>query len=175
MAALDRLAAVADGCELADVRPALAAAIRRLRAAGVGISDRRAVRAQRLVAAAAALDARDVATVADLWVLPLIVPAPDAQAAARDVLADLLEKSENASLTFAAEEFSRSAAARARRLAEAGEGLLAAYGAAPEDRDVRLRFEAALREIDAGFAAEDLGEPLAGVRRRLVDAVRADR
>jgi MoxR-like ATPase len=172
MAALDRLAAAADVCDLAGARPALGAAVRRLRAAGVGISDRRAVRAQRLIAAAAALDGRTTATAADLWVLPLIVPTPDAQAAARDVLADLVEKSENASLTFAAEEFSRSAAARARRLADNGERLLAEHGPAPEDRDVRLRFEAALREIDAGFAPEDLAEPLAGVRTRLVDAVR---
>ena len=173
MAALDRLAVVADGCELSAVRPALGTAVRRLRAAGVGISDRRAVRSQRLIAAAAALDGREVAAHTDLWVLPLIVPTADAQAAARDVLGDLLERSGNGSLTFAAEEFSRSAQARALRMADAGRLLLEEHGEAPVDRDVKLRFEAALREIDASFASSDLSEPLAGVRERLVEAVQA--
>jgi len=89
----------------------------------------------------------------------------------RDVLADLLDRSDNGSLAFAAEEYSRSAAARAQRLADAGRVLLDEHGAAPADRDVKLRFEAVLREIDAGFVTADLAEPLAGVREQLVAAV----
>jgi MoxR-like ATPase len=41
----------------------------------------------------------------------------------------------------------------------------------PPDRDVRLRVEATLREIDAGFATADLTEPLRSVRARLAAAV----
>ncbi|WP_354643610.1 AAA family ATPase [Kitasatospora camelliae] len=172
LGALDRLAEAARACDLSEVTGPLATAIRRLRAAGVEISDRRAVRSQRLVAAAAVLDGRRAATVRDLWVLPLIAPTADAHAQAREVLADLVGASASTGLAHAAEELSRGAAARAERLARTAEGLLTAHGPAPEDRDARLRLEATLREIDASFDSADLPEPLAGVRARLVDAVR---
>ncbi|MFB8236993.1 AAA family ATPase [Kitasatospora purpeofusca] len=171
LGALDRLAAAARDCELDGVTPLLASALRRLRAAGVPVGDRRAVRSQRLVAAAAVLDGRTVATARDLWVLPLVAPSADAQALARDTLGDLIEKSANQSLTHAAEELSRSSAARAERLARTGAALLADHRGLPEGRDSRLRLEAALREIDAGFAPADLPAALAGIRAELVAAV----
>ncbi|MEV7179813.1 AAA family ATPase [Kitasatospora sp. NPDC093679] len=171
LGALDRLAAAAGTCDLTEVTPAVATALRRLRAAGVPVSDRRAVRSQRLVAAAAVLDGRDRATTRDLWVLPLIAPTADAQALARDTLADLIEKSANHSLVHAAEEMSRSADARAERLARSAAALLAEHGALPGGADSRLRLEGALREIDAGFDPDDLPAVLAGVRADLVAAV----
>ncbi|GAA2747241.1 hypothetical protein GCM10010440_42230 [Kitasatospora cinereorecta] len=170
--ALDRLSTAARHCDLTAVTPLVAAALRRLREAGVPISDRRAVRSQRLVAAAAVLDGRTTASAADLWVLPLIAPDADTQALARDSLTDLLEHSANAGLLHAAEELSRGARARAERLARAGTDLIARYGAAPTDRDARLALEATLREIDAGFDPADLPEPLATVRAQLAAAVR---
>ncbi|MBX6166536.1 MAG: AAA family ATPase [Thermobispora bispora] len=171
MDAVDRLAAAARRCDVSPVRPLVAAAIRRLRAAGIHLSDRRAVRVQRLVAAAAVLDGRRHASAADLWVLPLIAPTADTQTAAREILADLIEKADNRSLAYAAEEFSRGAQARAGRLAETGRALLDELDDAPLDRDLRLRAEATLREIDAGFAPDDLAEPLKSVRARLAAAV----
>ncbi|MFE2106306.1 AAA family ATPase [Kitasatospora sp. NPDC059463] len=171
LGALDRLADAARGCDLDDVTPLLATALRRLRAAGVPVGDRRAVRSQRLVAAAAVLDGRGVATARDLWVLPLVAPTADTQALARDTLADLVEKAANASLAHAAEELSRSTAARAERLARTGAALLAEHRGLPDGRDSRLRLEAALREIDAGFAPADLPAALAGIRAELVAAV----
>ncbi|MER7706840.1 AAA family ATPase [Kitasatospora sp. NPDC097605] len=171
LGALDRLTAAARDCDLDGVTPLLATALRRLRAAGVPVGDRRAVRSQRLVAAAAVLDGRGVATARDLWVLPLIAPTADTQALARDTLADLIEKAANESLAHAAEELSRSTAARAERLARTGAALLAEHRHLPEGRDSRLRLEAALREIDAGFAPADLPAALAGIRAELVAAV----
>ncbi|WP_328953037.1 AAA family ATPase [Kitasatospora purpeofusca] len=171
LGALDRLAAAARDCELDGVTPLLASALRRLRAAGVPVGDRRAVRSQRLVAAAAVLDGRTAATARDLWVLPLVAPTADTQALARDTLGDLIEKAANQSLTHAAEELSRSSAARAERLARTGAALLADHRGLPEGRDSRLRLEAALREIDAGFAQADLPAALAGIRAELVTAV----
>ncbi|MET9403684.1 AAA family ATPase [Kitasatospora sp. NPDC002965] len=171
LAALDRLAAAARTCDLDDVTPLLGAALRRLRAAGVPIGDRRAVRSQRLVAAAAVLDGRTAASARDLWVLPLIAPTADTQALARDTLGDLIEKAANQSLVHAAEELSRSSAARAERLTRTGAELLAAHRELPGGRDARLRLEAALREIDAGFAPADLPAGLAGIRAELVAAV----
>lgn len=171
LGALDRLAAAARDCELDGVTPLLASALRRLRAAGVPVGDRRAVRSQRLVAAAAVLDGRTVATARDLWVLPLIASTADTQALARDTLGDLIGKAANQSLTHAAEELSRSSAARAERLTRTGAALLADHRGLPEGRDSRLRLEAALREIDAGFAPADLPAALAGIRAELVTAV----
>lgn len=172
LGAVDRLAVAARACRLDGVQPSIGKAVRRLRAAGIALTDRRAVRVQRLVAAAATLDGRDRATDADLWVLPLVAPTADTQALARDTLADLLAEATNGSVMHAAEEFSRSAAARAQRLTENAEQLLADL---PEsfDGDDRLRVEAVLREIDAGFAPDDMPEPLAAVRGRLIATVQA--
>jgi MoxR-like ATPase len=168
--AVDRLAKAARTVDLSVVVPVVGAAIRRLRGAGIALTDRRAVRVQRLIAAAAVLDGRTYATQSDLWVLPIIAPAADTQALAREVLADLVSDAVNASLVHAAEEFSDGMRARARRLAEAGEKLLATL-TVPINRDDRLRVEATLREIDAGLAADDLPEPVRGVRERLVAAL----
>ncbi|MEU0392367.1 AAA family ATPase [Streptomyces sp. NPDC006208] len=168
---VDRLAAAARDCDLSAVRPALAAAVRRLRSAGVPLSDRRAVRTQRLVAAAAVLDGRAAATEADLWVLPLVAPTADTQALARDTLADLLGAARNQSLLHAAEELGRGPLARAERLARAGSTLLAGLGLPPHPRDDRIRVEATLREIDASFAADAVPDQLRAVRERLVAAV----
>jgi MoxR-like ATPase len=173
LAALDRLIVAAKACDLAAVQSLIGVAIRRLRVAGVPLSDRRAVRAQRLVAAAAALDARGGATTDDLWVLPLVTPDADAQVLARETLTDLLGTARNLSLLHAAEEFSRGARARAERLAETGRALLAELGPAPVERDTQLRLEATLREIDAGFAASDLPAPLDDVRAQLVAAIQS--
>jgi MoxR-like ATPase len=172
LGAVDRLSAAARGCDLRPVQPLLAAAVRRLRGSGVQLSDRRAVRAQRLVAAAAALDGRAAATAADLWVLPLVAPTGDAQAGAQEVLADLLEHGHSAALPYAAEELARGRRARAERLTATASDLLAGLPEAAVEGDDRLRVEATLREIDACFAEEDLPEALAELRRRLVAAVR---
>jgi MoxR-like ATPase len=171
VAALDRLATGARGCDLGGVQPLIGTAVRRMRQAGVPLTDRRAVRAQRLVAAAATLDGRAAAGAPDLWVLPLVAPTADAQALTREVLEDLLGAARNASLGYAAEEYSRGPAARADRLAVEAGKLLAELGAPPLDRDTRLRVEATLREIDAGFAADDLTDALRSARGRLVDAI----
>ncbi|MFD7989262.1 AAA family ATPase [Kitasatospora indigofera] len=171
LAAVDRLASAARTCDLDEVTPLVAAALRRLRGAGVPVSDRRAVRSQKLVAAAAVLDGRSAASARDLWVLPLIAPTADTQALARDTLADLIEKAANRSLVHAAEELSRSTAARAERIARTGGALLSEHRGLPAGRDSRLRLEAALREIDAGFDPADLPAALAGIRAELVAAV----
>jgi MoxR-like ATPase len=161
---VDRLAEQARAVDLRPVVQGAATAVRRLRHAGVVLSDRRVVRAQRLVAAAAVLDGRTVASAEDLWVLPLIAPSREAQALARDVLGDLIDRARNASLVHAAEEFSRGAQARAERLALTAEKVLGG------ELD-RLRVEATLREIDAGFAADDLPAVLRDARTRLITAL----
>jgi MoxR-like ATPase len=169
--AVDRLALEAKRCDLGSVRALLGKAVRRLRGAGLAISDRRAIRAQRLVAAAAILDGRRRADEADLWVLPLIAPTADTQALAQESLADLLGAARNASLVHSAAELSQGPRARADRLTHASRELLAALDPRPLALDDRLRVEATLREIDASFVREDLPAELGDVRRQLVAAL----
>lgn len=171
LAALDRLEHSALRCDLSGVQGDLAGAVRQMRSAGVALSDRRAVRIQRLVAGAAVLDGRDHATVADLWVLPLVAPTADAQVTIREALADVLAKGRSSTLLGAAEDFARGPAARADRLARTGTDLLARQGELPTGPEQRLRFEATLREIDSAFDPAHLPEHLAEIRTRLVDAV----
>ncbi|WNG40877.1 AAA domain-containing protein [Archangium violaceum] len=168
--ALDVLAQAAREADLGPVRPHLAHALRTLRSAGIGLSDRRMVKVQRLVSAAAALAGRRVPGVADLWPLIYAVPTREAQALARDVLRELLAHSENPALAAAALEASAGPLARAQKIAQAGRLALAER---PKDADTealsswRLKLEGVAREMDAGFAPEALPEELRTVREAL--------
>jgi len=172
LADVDALGAAALSADLSRVRPALAHALRLLRGAGVALSDRRSVKAQKLIAAAAALAGRTQPTTSDLWPLILAVPTPDEQTLAREVLRDLLASSENDALAAAAEEASRGPLARAARMASAGDALL---GTRPSNETAlpewRLRLEGVAREIDAGFTAETMPPSLSAVRGRIVQAL----
>jgi MoxR-like ATPase len=171
---IDLLAGVASRADLTNLRPRFAHAIRVLRGAGILLSDRRAVRAQRLVAAAAALAGREQPTAADLWPIVLAIPTREQQATARESLAEVLAETENPTLPAAAEEASLGPLARATRLVAAGREALAAgqSGEGPEAAaEWRLRLEGILREIDAGFAPEATPSELAEVRADLVAAV----
>ncbi len=64
-----RLHGLLQSVDLTEIRPRLAELIVRLRHAGIAISDRRAVKFQRLMAASALLCGRSRAVVSDLWVL----------------------------------------------------------------------------------------------------------
>ncbi len=171
---LDALAGAARGASLDAVRPLLARAIRSLRGAGIALSDRRAVKTQKLVAAAAVLDGRATPTAADLWPIVYAVPTAAEQITARDVLRPLLESTRSEALTAAAEAASRGPLVRAARLVEAARRLL---DAPPEDRGGpegdawRLKLEGVAREIDAGFSPEHRPAELAETRAALVAAL----
>ncbi len=173
LADLDSLSAACARVELASIRPTLAQALRTLRQAGVTLSDRRAVRTQRLIAAAATLAGRTEATPADLWPLIYAVPTREEQALAREALRPLLAATENAALPHAAEEASLGPLARAQRLSGGIKKLLAAPPDTPDALAAwKLRLEGALREIDAGFAPERLPTDLAQLRQKLIEWVR---
>jgi MoxR-like ATPase len=70
------------------VRPAYLSLVFRIRQAGLRLSDRRAVKLQRLIAASALLCGRMQAQVSDLWVLRYIWDADDQQ----EVLSSLVER-----------------------------------------------------------------------------------
>src|SRR5437660_3556217 len=106
MTDIDKLARAARQLDLSAVRNALSHALRILRTAGVALSDRRAVKAQFLIAAAAVLADRTSPTEADLWPLIFVVPTPEQQDIAREALRELLSGTENKTLSSAAEEAS---------------------------------------------------------------------
>ncbi len=167
---LDTLARAAGAADMTGVRDTLAHALRKLRAAGIVLSDRRATKIQRLVAAAAALAGRATPTGADLWPIVYAVPTEPAQRTAREALRALLEASENTALQSAALEASQGPRARATRIVTAGRALLAeaspgAGDGAAEGR--RLKVEGILREIDAAFGEEQLTEDLRTLRADL--------
>ncbi|RKH43948.1 AAA family ATPase [Corallococcus sicarius] len=171
---LDVVAGAARDADLAPVRPHLAQALRTLRAAGIVLSDRRAVKVQRLVAAAAALAGRATPGVADLWPLVYAVPTKEAQALARDVLRDVLSASENAALPAAALEASAGPLARAQRIAQAGRVLLETRPPDAEGDALaawRLKLEGVAREMDAGFAPESLPDVLRALRAEVAAAL----
>lgn len=169
VADLDALSGAARAADLAPVRPLLAQVVRTLRGEGIALSDRRVVKLQRLVAAAAVLGGRPTPTPADLWPVVYAVPTADEQQLARDALRELLADAENATLTAAAEEASLGPLARAARIAERARAVL--DNTAGESPAVhRLRVEGVLREIDAGFAPDGLPDVLVELRPRLVTA-----
>ncbi len=161
---IDTLSGAARACDLNAVRPHLAGAIRQLRGAGIRLSDRRAVRVQKLVAAAAALDGRTLASEADLWPLVLAVPGQEDQARAREILRDTLQKSQNAALLLASEDASSGPAARAARLLDSARQLLES----PQNNSSwRLKIEGVAREIDAALPQDHHTEDVEAVRAQI--------
>ena len=156
IAHLDTLSQAVRSVELAPARPGLVNAIRQLRQAGLSLSDRRIVKAQRLIAAAAVLAGRTSAADADLWPLLYVLPTLEAQQSAREVLKDTLALSHNPTLFSAVEQAAMQPLSRAARLALAADACLAR-----EDADRHGEAEQILREIDANFSSETLPDDLA--------------
>ena len=151
------------------VRPALAEAIRKLRSAGVRLSDRRIVKAQRLVAAAAVLAGRLEAAPTDLWPLFYALPTQAAQLQARDALRELFALAEHPHLHYAVEAATLQPRSRVARLVQAAQHCLATPAGTLEgaDHDAGAGLEAVLREIDANFAGDQLPADLAPLREQL--------
>jgi MoxR-like ATPase len=168
IADLDVLIGAAAEVDLSAIVPVIAQAIRLLRKAGVTLSDRRLVRAQRLIAAAACLAGQTHARRADIWPLVYVVPTLLEQETARGVLNELLAEA-TSPLQAAAFDASAGPVARAARIATAAQSLLVESPEAEQRQAWSLRLEAVLREIDASFASDRLPEPLPQLRRQLVE------
>lgn len=167
---IDNLARLVSTVDLGKIRPQIAQAVRILRGAGINISDRRAVKMQRLIASAAILDGRISAELSDLWTLIYAVPTHEQQSLARDSLHELLSETENKTLPFAAEDASLGALARAARLVKIAEEILQNRPVESELEDAwKLKIEGIAREIDAGFNAETMPNDLAEVRAKVVE------
>ena len=172
LAPLDLLSARLRDVRMDAVRPALAEAIRKLRAAGIRLSDRRIVKSQRLVAAAAVLAGRLDAAPCDLWPLFYALPTQAAQLQARDALSELFALAEHPHLHYAVEEATLQPRSRTARLVEAAQACLASTTGtleqgADESVDETARLESVLREIDANFVGDQLPAALAPLREQL--------
>ena len=171
---IEVLTVAARKADMSGVRQRIAQAIRTLRGAGIILTDRRAVRAQKLIAAAALMAGRDKPTEADLWPLIFVLPTREQQSLGRDSLRDLLSATENVTLPVAAEEASLGPLARATRVAQAARQIL---GARPDNnneeqnRAWRLQLEGIAREIDAGFIPEHMPAELIELRVRIIEVL----
>lgn len=162
LAHLDLLSHHLRGVQMDTVRPALAGALRQLRAVGIRPSDRRIVKAQKLVAAAAVLAGRLEALPSDLWPVLYALPTQAAQQQARDALKEVFALAEHPHLHHAVEEATLQPRSRAARLLEAALACLA-----PNDAGPPGRLATVLREIDANFSTEQLPVELAEARAQL--------
>ena len=177
MADLDALATAARKADLSRIRPLLAHAIRALRKAGISLSDRRIVRCQKLVAAAAVLAGRMTPEDSDLWPIIYAIPTRDQQLLAQDCLREMLGRSQNETLSAAAEEASLGPLARATRISAAASALLDSPpdgGSAEEHEAWMLRLEGVARDIDACFGADQLPTGLADLRAKIVRLLAPD-
>lgn len=169
LASLDLLNRAVSFVDMSAVRPDLAQAIRVLRQANVQLSDRRIVKAQRLIAAATVLAGRMCATRADLWPLVYAIPTSAGQQNAREALRELLAEARHPLLHAVVEEAVQQPLARVARMAEAADQILAMQ----DKTQAGVQAEALLREIDANFNLADLPTELAARRAGLVAAVGA--
>lgn len=161
-AALESVISAARQMDLAPVRSDLAQAIRVLRKQGIALSDRRIVKAQQLIAAAAALAGRAAASTADLWPLVYVLPTAAAQASARETLAPWLAQALSHNLQHAAEHAAAQPLARMPRLLEQGAALLCAEPAAGA-----LELQQWLKEVDVNFAEANRPSDLHALREQM--------
>jgi MoxR-like ATPase len=159
---LDTLGQALKQVDLTQVRSSLARAIRRLREAGIQLSDRRIVKSQRLIAAAALLGGRLEASDADLWPLLYVLPTKETQQHSREVLRDIFAQSSNSHLFSAVEEATLQPMSRLSRLLETAEDYLAR-----SETPASPLLEGLLREIDANFNTQTIPARLQEVRGQL--------
>lgn len=172
MADLDALHAQLARMDMGAVHAPYAHIVRKLRSRHVPLSDRRIVKGQKLVAAAALLAGRMRADPADLWPIVYLVQDKLLQQEVRDLLAQELQAAANPVLPHAVRNAGFGPAARAAEIEAYGSDLLQAM----PPRDDRpafetwlVRAEALLTQIDAGFPPEATPAALAALRRSLVE------
>ncbi|WP_306115569.1 MULTISPECIES: AAA family ATPase [unclassified Roseovarius] len=142
---------------------------------GISFSDRRIVRGQKLIAAAAVLAGRQQATLADLWPVVFMVQDRSLQEQAKEILAEELQLAENPVLDQAAKTAAYGPAAYAADLAKSAQEHLDNKPQLRDDPSFEpwcIRAESMIARIDAGFAEEMRPETLALARSALVAAIR---
>ncbi|MEP4039089.1 AAA family ATPase [Pseudophaeobacter sp.] len=160
--------------DLSQILEPYAHIVRKLAVRGMVLSDRRIVRGQKLIAAAALLAGRKTATVADLWPVIYMVNDQALQDQVKDLLADELQAGENPILRDSVQAASYGPAAYAVDLVSEGQKLLDTrpkLALDGEDEGWQIQVEGLLARIDAGFTQDDLPENLSLLRSGLLAAL----
>jgi MoxR-like ATPase len=153
--------------DLAPVRESFAHFVRKLRMIGVVISDRKAVKAQKLVAAAALLRGDTAASAQDLWPITYLVQDKAQQVEVSELLATELKESMNPVLRESVAKATYGPTAHAAHLNHKITTLLDARPANTGDPAYEIwlvRLETLMTEIDAAFSAETLSEQMRTLR-----------
>jgi MoxR-like ATPase len=171
-AIIARLHAAALAVDLAPVRERYTHIIRKLRLIGITLSDRKLVKAQTLIAAAALLRGSSVAGQEDLWPVTYLVQSKAQQEAVRELLQLELQHSRNPVLANSVAQATYGPTAHAAHLTEQAALLLDARpsrGDDPQHEVWLVRLETMLTRIDAAFDDKRLPTPLRGLRGTIVD------
>jgi MoxR-like ATPase len=177
IADIDYLAELARSVSLETVRPLYTHIVRKLRNRGVNLSDRRLVKGQKCIAAAALVAGRMEAGPQDLWPIIFLIQDKAVQQDIRDLLQEELKASTNDVFANAVKEASLGAHAHIQDLQRYGLKLL-------EDKPKLqagmsweawlVRAEALLTQIDAGFRKDALPENLRSLRAGLAAICQAE-
>ncbi len=149
--------------DLSPVTETYAHIMRKLRLLGVALSDRKIVKGQKAIAAAALLRGKMVAGPEDLWPVTFLVQDPSRQSEASELLENELKETHNPVLTSSAAEATYGATAHAAHLAAQGENLMAAKPGLATDPAYEIwlvRMETLLTQIDAAFDSDNLPQSL---------------
>ncbi len=167
---IDYLSNIANAVNLDSVRSHYIHIIRKLRNHGVSLSDRRLVKGQKLIAAAALVAGRTEAGPEDLWPLIFLIQDKSVQQEMRDLLQEEFKLCVNNSFPTVVKEASHGALAHSQELQTYGLKLL-------EDKPKLqtglswetwlVKAEALLTQIDAVFKKETLPEGLSSLRAGL--------
>lgn len=153
--------------ELEAVREAFAHIVRKLRILGISISDRKIVKAQKLVAAAALMRGSSVAGVEDLWPVTYLVQDQAQQSEVSELLNAELKESFNPVLSESVAKALYGPTAHAAHLAQQVTELLDARPAIVTDPLYEIwlvRLETMMTAIDAAFGEDNLPQHLRALR-----------
>lgn len=153
--------------ELEGVYEAYAHIVRKVRLVGVTLSDRKIVKGQKLIAAAAVLRGSAVAGPEDLWPITYLVQSKAQQEEVRELLDAELKHSHNPVLSQSVTRATYGATAHAAHLAAQATALLEDRPPLPDDplNEMWLvRLESMLTRIDAAFPADALPQHLRMLR-----------
>lgn len=170
MTDMDELAELAKSVSLEAVRPFYTHILRKLRIRGVGLSDRRIVKGQKFIAAAALAAGRMDAGPEDLWPIIFLIQDKAVQQEMRDLLQEELKASTNSTFANAVKEASLGAHAHIQELHNYGLKLLEEKPKLQSGMSWEtwlVRAEALLTQIDAGFSKDALPENLRSLRAGL--------
>jgi len=171
---IDDLSARVLAIDLSQITDAYTHIVAKLTVRGLRFSDRRLVRGQKLIAAAALLAGRDTAVEADLWPIVYMIQDRALQEQAKELLAEELQKGENPVLDTATKHAAYGPAAYAADLAQAAQALLEDKPQLRDDPAFErwaIKAEGQLARIDAGFSDDTRPETLTLARTGLAAAL----